>query len=100
MKFSIALALTALQATTVLSSQVLTRKGKGFEGCATKPFGCGENGWCWNQCADAGEWCWTAYEHGKGDWKTCKEDAECDPSRDSSVSCAMGDCDTCGCSCT
>ncbi|OQE16690.1 hypothetical protein PENSTE_c023G09629 [Penicillium steckii] len=63
------------------------------------PYGCSEKGWCWQKCANGGEWCWLAHDGGNGDWKSCSSETECSPDNIGDSACAQGGCDACGCSC-
>ncbi|PHH93313.1 hypothetical protein CDD83_7098 [Cordyceps sp. RAO-2017] len=60
------------------------------------PSGCSK-GYCWRTCGagGSGQWCWSANNGGTGSWIGCKKDSDCNPS----MSCGIGNCKTCGCSC-
>ncbi|KAG8160058.1 hypothetical protein KVR01_010695 [Diaporthe batatas] len=60
-------------------------------------YGCSK-GYCFQKCGSSGEWCWTAWNGGLGEWRSCDSNAQCDPSAAGSA-CGQGDCDACGCSC-
>lgn len=59
--------------------------------------GCSK-GYCWRKCdltIASGRWCWTATNNGAGAWDTCNADIDCLLT----LSCSVGDCGACGCSC-
>jgi hypothetical protein len=60
------------------------------QSCASRPWGC-DNGYCWKQCGDPGEWCWQAVDGGQGGWLTCANDAACNVNNLQNVGCS-GDC--------
>lgn len=59
-----------------------------------KPSGC-TKGFCWKGCGGTGQWCWTAFNDGLGNWIGCTNDDECN----TNAACGTGNCKTCGCSC-
>lgn len=61
------------------------------------PLGC-TNGYCWKSCGKAGEWCWTAYNNGVGDWARCERAEDCNSEEACGQGCKEGD-KSCGCSC-
>ncbi|KAF4507890.1 hypothetical protein G6O67_004341 [Ophiocordyceps sinensis] len=68
-------------------------------------FGC-TNGYCWRRCGrspDSGEWCWTAWNSGMGNWITCLNSWQCNFNLTSHGGCGFSfwgrDCKSCGCSC-
>ena len=58
------------------------------------PSGC-TRGYCWKTCGPTGQWCWTAYNGGFGDWIKCSNDGGCN----TGMACGEGGCKDCGCSC-
>ncbi|KAH9882683.1 hypothetical protein J1614_000919 [Plenodomus biglobosus] len=61
------------------------------------PLGC-TDGYCWKSCGNPGEWCWTAYNNGVGDWARCGRAGDCQASDACGQGCKSGD-KACGCSC-
>ncbi|GKT65559.1 hypothetical protein ColTof4_03675 [Colletotrichum tofieldiae] len=59
-------------------------------------YGC-TKGYCWEKCEGDGKWCWTAWNHGLGKWRSCSGKEDCAPNDTSA--CGQGGCDDCGCSC-
>lgn len=59
-----------------------------------KPSGCSK-GYCWKSCGGTGQWCWTAFNDGYGEWIGCTNDGQCNTNQ----ACGIGNCKTCGCSC-
>lgn len=61
-------------------------------------YGCSKDKWCWSRCGNVGQWCWLAWEGGKGAWRGCQSNNDCRPLSESG--CGQGDyCESCGCSC-
>ncbi|KAG6010470.1 hypothetical protein E4U21_006472 [Claviceps maximensis] len=60
-------------------------------------LGCSKEGYCWKVCGPQGQWCWTAYNSGFGEWIRCSGAKDCN----TGMSCGQGgdDCKACGCSC-
>ncbi|KAE8384030.1 hypothetical protein BDV23DRAFT_189625 [Aspergillus alliaceus] len=53
--------------------------------CWTRsPYGCSKDRYCWKQCGNNGQWCWTAHAGGTGPWTSCSTDADCVPGKDDS----------------
>lgn len=71
-------------------------------------YGC-IKGWCWRNCNGPWlpdlyvvkkEWCWLAYEGGKGGWTPCGGWKDCEWSYNNRhAKCAKGNCKSCGCGC-
>ena len=59
------------------------------QSCAARPWGC-ENGYCWKQCGDPGEWCWLAFDGGNGGWVTCANDGACNANNLPGTGCRGG----------
>ncbi|KAL3952683.1 hypothetical protein VFPFJ_11403 [Purpureocillium lilacinum] len=59
-----------------------------------KNSGCSK-GYCWKSCGGNGQWCWTAFNDGYGNWIGCSNDNQCNTNQ----ACGIGNCKTCGCSC-
>ncbi|UNI23435.1 hypothetical protein JDV02_009253 [Purpureocillium takamizusanense] len=59
-----------------------------------KSSGCSK-GYCWKTCGGTGQWCWTAFNDGYGNWIGCQNDGQCNTNQ----ACGIGNCKTCGCSC-
>ena len=59
-----------------------------------KSSGCSNN-YCWKSCGGRGQWCWTAFNDGYGDWIGCSNDDQCNTKQ----ACGIGNCKSCGCSC-
>ena len=59
-----------------------------------KRAGCSK-GYCWKKCGSNGQWCWSAYNDGYGDWIGCNKDSQCNVNQ----ACGLGNCKDCGCSC-
>ncbi|KAL0931075.1 uncharacterized protein CTRU02_213810 [Colletotrichum truncatum] len=55
------------------------------------------NGYCWKTCGDKGRWCWTAWNKGWGNWRTCSKSSDCKKNSDAEG--GEGGCKACGCSC-
>jgi hypothetical protein len=62
--------------------------------CESAPYGC-TRGYCWRNCGEGGQWCWTAKNEGLGDWITCTKFQDC---ADTKAACGRN-CARCGCSC-
>lgn len=60
------------------------------------PYGCSK-GYCYKVCGDNGRWCWTAWNGGWGDWRTCSAKDDCKDTQ--GAECGEGGCKACGCSC-
>lgn len=65
-------------------------------------FGC-TRGYCWKRCGDPydkGQWCWTAWSFGYGDWVQCRKTEDC-YHRLTTMGCGAGcvKSKACGCSC-
>lgn len=46
-------------------------------------YGCASNGYCWMKCTYGSQWCWSAEDSGRGDWKSCSKNhskEDCNPS--------------------
>jgi hypothetical protein len=59
--------------------------------------GCSK-GYCWKACglSGSGQWCWTAFNNGYGNWIGCSDSSQCNTGQ----ACGIGaNCSKCGCSC-
>ncbi|KAL3480423.1 hypothetical protein BJX99DRAFT_254726 [Aspergillus californicus] len=65
-------------------------------GCETGDDG---TGYCWSACDTGdgidGNWCWTAWNGGWGEWRTCSNYIDC--GFDPDATCGQGGCGSCGC---
>ncbi|KAK2612506.1 hypothetical protein QQS21_001444 [Conoideocrella luteorostrata] len=59
-----------------------------------KSSGCSK-GYCYKSCGGNGQWCWTAFNDGYGNWIGCQNDNQCSTNQ----ACGIGNCKACGCSC-
>ncbi|KAM5349924.1 hypothetical protein ACJ41O_006429 [Fusarium nematophilum] len=65
-------------------------------------WGCDtETGYCWMNCGkvDKGEWCWEAFNYGRGRWSKCEKDNDCFFNTERGARCSIGNCVGCGCGC-
>ncbi|KAL2205667.1 hypothetical protein CC79DRAFT_1336151 [Sarocladium strictum] len=112
MKFTTLLSLSSM--TLGLLSPLAAAQEGGQCKLSTNPVGGCHNGYCWRRCklgsvwngGKDGSWCWQASnptgqfsDEGKGDWISCKSDADCaGPTRQEG--CGVGPCKDCGCFCS
>ncbi|KAK1478559.1 hypothetical protein CCUS01_04905 [Colletotrichum cuscutae] len=62
-------------------------------------YGCSK-GYCWESCdRSKGTWCWTAWNGGHGNWRTCSGKEQCAPAQQSACGKDCKDAKECGCSC-
>lgn len=72
--------------------------GRAAQACTwDASIGC-TNGYCWKKCGNPGQWCWTAYNKGTGDWARCQRATDCNSKESCGKNCKKGNKD-CGCSC-
>ncbi|KAF4458860.1 IDI-2 precursor [Fusarium albosuccineum] len=65
-------------------------------------WGCDEEtGYCWQNCGKVreGEWCWEAFNYGRGAWSNCKKHDDCFFNTERGTRCSIGSCKSCGCGC-